>query len=135
MSFLLKSAIAVLVVAVAGGFLVNQIPSWKQRVIEVINPAAKEARLLGELKANLDELENSFNSSGGSSSKESGDLIARSKNLVDEITATNQKNSGIIKQQVGKIIDAFLDKTPYPADHLQITNTASQSAAICPPAN
>lgn len=131
MSFLLKSAIAVLVVAVAGGFLVNQIPSWKQRVIEVVNPSAKEARLLGELKTNLDELENSFNSSGSTESKKNADIIAKSKNLVNEIATANQKNSGIIKQQVGKIIDAFLDKTPYPADHLK--DNSNVSPLICPP--
>lgn len=132
MGFLAKSGLIFLVIAVAGGFLINQIPSWKQRVIEVINPAAKETRLLGELKTNLDDLENSVNSSK-SDPKKTNDLISRSKGLVDEIASVNQKNSGIIKQQVSKIIDAFLDKTPFPADHLKIANTASQSAAICPP--
>lgn len=113
--------------------MINQIPSWKQRVIEVINPATKEARLLGELKTNLDELDNLFSSASGTDPKKKTDLISKSKRLVDEIAASNQKNSGIIKQGIGKIIDAFLDKTPYPADHLKIANTASQSATICPP--
>ncbi len=112
--------------------MINQVPSWKQKIIEVINPATKEARLLGELKTNLDDLENSSNSSDGSDLGKSGDLIAKSKKLVDEIAAVNQKNSGIIKQQVGRIIDAFLDKTPYPADHLKVTTDSSLSP-ICPP--
>ena len=135
MGFVLKAAIIFLVIAITGGFLINHVPSWKQKVIEVVNPSTKEARLLGELTANLDELDNSFSSSGGTDSKKNADLIAKSKNLVSGIADANQKNSGIIKQQVGKIIDAFLDKTPYPADHLKITNTASPSAAVCPPAN
>ena len=132
MGVIVKISVGLLVVAIGGGFLINQIPSWKQRVIEVINPAAKEARLLGELTANLDELDNSFNSHGGTDSKKNADLIAKSKNLVSEIADANQKNSGIIKQQVGKIIDAFLDKTPYPADHLKIS--PSSSPLVCPPA-
>lgn len=120
--------------AVAGGFLINHTPSWKQRVIEVVNPAAKEARLLGELRANLDELGSLLDSSGNSSPKKSGDLITKSKNLVNEIAATNQKNSGIIKQGIGKIIDSFIDKTPYPADHLRVT-TSNSPSPICPPIN
>lgn len=134
MGAIIKIGVGLLVVAVGGGFLINQIPSWKKSIIEVINPVAKEARLLGELKMNLDELDKSLNSSSGENGGKNGELVSKSKKLVDEIAVANQKNSGIIKQQVGKIIDAFLDKTPYPVDHLKIINTASQSATICPPA-
>ena len=131
MGFLAKSILILLLIAVAGGFIINQIPSWKQWVIEVINPAAKEARLLGELKNNLDELDKSFNSSDNNDPKKRGDLISKSKTIVDEISSVNQKNSGIIKQGIGKIIDSFIDKTPYPADHLRAspTNTPALSCA------
>lgn len=135
MGFFVKSFLILLVIAVAGGFLINQIPSWKQRVIEIVNPAAKEARLLGELKVNLDELSGALNSSAEPSSDNKSrnkDLIDKSRNLVGEIMSTNQANSGIIKQQIGKIIDAFIDRTPYPADHLKI-KTSEQQSLICPP--
>jgi len=46
--------------AVGAYFALNQIPSLKERVIEAINPAAKERRLLGELKVNLDEIDKSL---------------------------------------------------------------------------
>ena len=131
MSFLLKSAIVILVVAVGGGFLINQVPSWKQKVIEVVNPSAKQARLLGELKTILDELDKSLGSSGSEADAKNGELVSKSKKIVDEIATANQKNSGIIKQQVGKIIDVFLDKTPYPADHLKIS--PAPSPLVCPP--
>ncbi|MBI4120303.1 MAG: hypothetical protein HY454_02450 [Parcubacteria group bacterium] len=127
MGFLVKSLLAILFIAVGGGFVINKVPSWKQGVIEVINPAAKEARLLGELKVNLDELDSAINSGGNVSRGKN--LITKSRGLVDEITAVNQKNSGIIKQQVGKIIDALIDRTPYPADHLQ---TVSPTHITCP---
>ncbi|OGN05257.1 MAG: hypothetical protein A2831_02725 [Candidatus Yanofskybacteria bacterium RIFCSPHIGHO2_01_FULL_44_17] len=128
---MIKIISSFLLIAVTGGFVINQVPSWKQKVVEVVNPASKEARLLGELKANLNELDDALNSSDGKSNN-SNDLISKSKNLVDEIATTNQKNSGIIRQQVGKIIDAFLDKTPFPADHLQ-TDATSVSPLVCPP--
>src|SRR3989344_1210693 len=121
MGTIIKVGAGLLLVAIGGGFLINQVPSWKQKAIEVVNPSAKEARLLGELKTNLDELDKSLSSSGSEADAKNGELVSKSKKIVDEIAAANQKNSGIIKQQVGKIIDAFLDKTPYPADHLKIS--------------
>ena len=126
MGVIVKSALILLLIAIAGGFLINQVPAWKERVIEVINPAAKEARLLGELKVGLDELGNNV-----TDPKNKG-LLEKSKNLVDQISSANNKNSGIVRQQVSKIIDAFLDKTPYPADHLNVP-AASQSPLVCPP--
>ena len=135
---MIKLAVILLLLAISGGFVINQIPSWKQRVIEVINPAAKEARLLGELKVNLDELGNDLNSSAVSASdrerqvNRNKDLVAKSQNLVNQITSANQKNSGIIKQGIGKIINAFSDQTPYPADHLQAPQTSTLSASCAP---
>lgn len=127
---MLKIVLSFLFIAIAAGFVINQVPSWKQKAIEVINPAAKEARLLGELKANLDELDNALSSSDGGS-KNGSDLVSKSKKLVDEIASSNNKNSGIIRQQIGKIIDVFLDKTPYPADHLSETKKETPAIVIC----
>ncbi|MBI2063103.1 MAG: hypothetical protein HYT61_02575 [Candidatus Yanofskybacteria bacterium] len=124
MGFIIKAALGLLTIAVTGGFLINEIPSWKQRVIEVMNPAAKEARLLGELTTNFDELEKNI---GDGKNK---DLLDKSRGILQDITNLNQKNSGIIKQQVGKIINALIDRTPYPADHLSpAQNTDTQ---VCP---
>lgn len=125
MGFILKSSLIFLSVAVAGGFLINQIPPWKQRVIEVINPAAKEARLLGELTASLDELDKNI---GGGENK---NLLDKSRGILQNITDLNQKNSGIIKQQVSRIIDALVDRTPYPADHLLAPPT--NTPTVCEP--
>ena len=64
MGFAIKSLLFLLIIAVVGGFIINQIPSLKERVIEAINPAAKEERLLGKLKANLDELGKNLDEAG-----------------------------------------------------------------------
>ena len=129
MKFFIKSILVILLIAVAGGFLINHFPSWKQHVIEIINPAAKEARLLGELTASLDELDKNLD--GGNSKN----LLNKSRGILQNITDLNQKNSGIIKQQMGKIIDAFIDRTPYPADHLsKEVRIDIVSPLVCPPA-
>lgn len=135
MSFLLKSAVALLVIALAGGFVINQIPSWKQKVVEIVNPAAKEARLLGELSTNLDDLDKTLRATGENPDekiKNSRELLEKSKSLINEIASTNEQNSGIVKQQIGKIIDALLDKTPFPADHLS-PSESSITPLVCPP--
>lgn len=118
-----------LLIAISGGFLINQIPSWKQRVIEVVNPAVNEARLLGELTASLDELDKNIDTNNAGKNK---DLIDKSRTILQNITDLNQKNSGIIKQQIGKIIDALIDRTPYPADHLSST-ADNETPLACPP--
>lgn len=112
-----------------GGFVINRIPDWKQRIVEVINPAAKEGRLLGELDAVLNELD------ANTDPVKNKGLIDKARNIATELTSHNQKNSGIIKQQLGKIVDALLDRTPYPADHLQTPAHVNTSPVICPPAN
>jgi hypothetical protein len=130
----------ILVILVAGAyFAMNQIPSLKERVIEAINPAAKEERLLGELKANLDKLGQSLDEAGKQKSfvdvksgiKKSQSILGESQDLIEKISEING-DAGLIGSQIGKIINAFSDKTPYPADHLQTTQTSTPAASCAP---
>ncbi|MBI4160344.1 MAG: hypothetical protein HY506_00355 [Candidatus Yanofskybacteria bacterium] len=139
MGVFIRIFFGVLAVIIIGGFVINKMPEFKQRVVEVINPAAKEARILGELDQSLDDLEKNIDGLNSDSKEERAssidknkDLISRSKSLLDSAREVNAKNSGIIKQQVGKIIDALLDGTPFPADHLRSSDTAT-SPLVCPP--
>jgi dynactin complex subunit len=143
MGFIAKFLLFLLIIVAVGGFAISQIPFLKERAIEAINPAAKEARLLGELKANLDELGKSLDETGEQKNpasikdgiRGSKKLLGESRALVEKISEINSK-TGIIGSQIGKIIDAFLDKTPYPADHLETGNQITPSPAIsCPQTN
>lgn len=142
MGFLLKTLFILIIIAVIGGFVINQIPSLKQRVIETINPAVKEGRLLGEMKINLDQLESGLDDLPKSPNpadlktkiKTSKDLLAKSRELLNGISAVNQSNSGLLKQGLTKIIDSFIDKMPFPADHLSPTSNVSAAPVItCSP--
>lgn len=121
----------------AGGFAINKIPALKQRVVEYINPAAKERRLIGELDKNLSDLDHAIAGVSGAKSDEernqqiqkARDLINQAKNLQADIKESNDKNDGIISSNLTKIIDSFIDDTPYPADHLEITEELK--AKIC----
>lgn len=141
MGFLLKAFIALIIVAVGGSFLVNKIPSLKQRVIETINPAAKEARLLGELGSTLDKLESSINQTAELKSPTavknkltaSKDILARSKELLKEVSDVNDQNSGIISSTLGRIVDTLIDRAPFPADHLKINAATDENVPVnCP---
>lgn len=137
---MIKFLIFLLIITAIGYFVINQIPSLKERVIEAINPAAKEARLLGELEINLDEIDKSLEEA--TEQKGSGrilekinnsrNLLENSKNLLSEISKING-DTGIIGSQIGKIINAFSDQTPYPADHLQSSVAPPTPVYSCPP--
>ncbi len=138
---IIKFLIFLLIITAIGYFVINQIPSLKERVIEAINPAAKEARLLGELKTNLDEIDKSIeetaNQKGLDKIQEKIDnsksLLENSKNILSEISKING-DTGMIGSQIGKIINVFSDRTPYPADHLQNLATTPTPIYTCPPA-
>ncbi len=137
---MIKFLIFLLIIAAIGYFVINQIPSLKERVIEVINPAAKERRLIGELKANLNELSKSLDEVGKQKSpadtrsgiKNSQSILGESQNLLEKISNING-DAGIIGSQIGRIINAFSDKTPYPADHLQSPAAPPIPVYSCPP--
>ncbi len=135
----IKFLLFLLIIAVIGYFVIDQIPSLKERVIEAINPAAKEARLLGKLKVNLDELSKNLDEAEKQKSsadvksgiKNGQSLLGKSQGLMEEILKINGE-TGIIGSQIGKIINAFSDQTPYPADHLQAPQTSTSSASCTP---
>ena len=137
---MLKFLLFLIILAVGTYLAINQIPSLKERVTEVINPAAKEGRLLGELQENLDEIGKNLEEMGKQKSptqvrekiQDSKGLLEKSKNILGEISKINQ-DAGIIGSQIGKIINAFSDKTPYPADHLQNSAALPTPIYSCPP--
>ncbi len=138
--FVIKFLLFRLIIAVIGYFVINQIPWLKERLIEVINPAAKEARLIEELKANLNELSKSLDEVGKQKSladtrsgiKNSQSILGESRGLIEKISKINA-DTGVIGSQIGKIINAFSDQTPYPADHLQSSVTPPVPVYSCPP--
>lgn len=139
MGFVIKFLLFLLIIAVIGYFVINQIPSLKERVIEAINPAAKEARLLGELEVNLDEIDKSLGEATEQKEADkirekinnSKNLLKNSKDLLSDISKING-NTGLIGSQIGKIINAFSDQTPYPADHLQTPQTSTPATSCTP---
>lgn len=143
---MLKLFFYILIISVAGGFLIEKIPSLRQSVVEIINPAAKEARLLDELKNNLNQLDANISSAVNEKNsndtkqkiKSSKELLDTSKSLLNDAAKLNSEGSGLLRQAVEKIIDVFVDKTPFPADHLKPAGTGliipvlGGTPVICP---
>ncbi len=138
MGFLLKSSLGIIIIVGLGGFLINKIPSWKERVIEIFNPAVKEARILGEVEENLDSLDASLAtllSSGASATEkakinQTKKLLAESKTLLGEVAKINENKPGLIGSTIGRIIEKIIDRTPFPADHLPSNNLSRNSNSV-----
>lgn len=135
-----KVVIIFVIILAAAGFVVSQVPSLKQRVIEIINPRIKEGQILGEMKTNLDNIGSALGDLNSikdpaalSQIQKSKDLLQKSKDLLNSVTRLNQNNSGIIQQTIGGIINAITDNTPYPADHLPTTSASPSPVYTCPP--
>jgi hypothetical protein len=76
------------------------------------------------MTASLDEINKNFEEMGGQQDpglKEkitnSQNLLKKSKELLQSVSEINN-DKGVIGSQLGKIIDAFSEKIPYPAEDL-----------------
>lgn len=127
-----KPLLIVAVLAGAGMFLIGRIPSWKQQAIEVINPAEREARVLGALKVNLEALEEALSQVGGAKTlkevaaelDKTKDIINDSQKLADEAASINQSAAKALSSQLGQLVNIFSD-TPQPGTPILTTPAAS----------
>ena len=83
---------------------------WKQKILEFINPAVKEKRLLSDLDYQLGELSNFINRDFSLSEKERNkkinSVIENSKNLISEIKETSEKSDimATVSNILGKVL-------------------------------
>ena len=132
-AFLFKTLLWLAIIAVVGGFLVNQFPVVKQTVLEYINPAIKEGRLLAKIGATLSNLEiniqNTTPASPAAAAKleQSKALVSQAKDALQQIDTINQQQqqSGIVSQAVQQPGNAFLmDAQPRFRRNLSIVRMA-----------
>ena len=71
----------------------QKIEDYKQKIIEVVNPAAKERRLLGELENNLNQLGSSadLDKLSVSDKQKLSAAISNAQSTLQELKETNQK--------------------------------------------
>lgn len=123
---MVKIISAILVIGAALVFLNrHNIEDYKQRIIEVINPAVKEKRLLGELEKNLDQFSSILMSSAINPGIDSGKISAidqqklsmavkNAKTALQELQVTNQKNDLVtnLSNLIQKIIPLSSEPSP-----------------------
>lgn len=93
------AGITLLIIAALIVFNREKIENYKQRIIETINPAAKERRLLTELETNLDQLgsvlsaaqSDAFEKLSISDKQNLTKAAAQAKSALNELKETNQK--------------------------------------------
>lgn len=140
MGFLFKLLIFLAVVFVGGSFLINQVPSLKEKALEIVNPSIKEGKLLARLGSNFENLDilvknaASARNSAEIKSKmsQSEAIIKSSVKILEEAQKINQKQqeAGFLQKAASKIIETFIDKTPFPADHLTPAQAGAQNAGV-----
>src|SRR3989344_4363169 len=71
----------------------EKIEDYKQRIIETINPAAKEKRLLGELENELDKFSSlaNFETLSLTDKQKLKSAVSSAKSTLQELKETNQK--------------------------------------------
>lgn len=73
----------------------DKISEFKRNVIETVNPAAKEKRLITDIQNNLQELDSLLNGQsfepGSALSKKVAGLVNETKQTLDELQETNGK--------------------------------------------
>ena|SRR3989338_9291424 len=106
--------ITILIAAALIVFNRDKIESYKQRVIETINPAAKEKRLLGELGTNLDRFSATLDQLSPSDKQKISIALGSAKSLLQELKETNQKTDlgANLSNLLQKIVPLDLQPSP-----------------------
>ena len=137
MGFILKGVVGLFLLVVVGGFAINSIPSLRDKVLELVNPAVKESGLISQIEKNLNELDlklaqNSTGNAGSNNNDISASriLIANTKSLLADVQDLNKKDadSSLVSLALNKVAGLLIDKTPYPAEDL----TTSAIPLVCP---
>jgi len=132
MGTLLKLILIIAIIAVVGGYIVNNSDELKQSAVEFVNPAAKEERLLGELSENLDLLESQSRTTTSETSDPkdgivkgviSTSLIEESRELIKEIQKINEGKTSTVSSSVSRISE--LIQSPF--TNLEKSSSAKMS--------
>lgn len=153
MNFLIKTGLIIALIAGGSALAVNKIPSLKANIVSVINPRIKEQALVLELTKHLDDISTSLSEaattvpSGGATAvahviADNKALIAKSQEIIKQISEINDGNSGLISSVVGQLVQVITSTpkpvaTPQPIANSeiassQIANSPTPTATLAP---
>lgn len=99
-------------IVVTGAVLViDNIPSLKANVLEIVNPRVQEGELVRTLQQTLEELDSAVPGSGAASAttiQKSKQLISESKDLLRQISDINEEHAGVTTGIITKAVDALI---------------------------
>ncbi len=114
---LVKSVLVLAGLTAGAVLVVNTVPSLKANILEVVNPRAKEARLIKSLTDNLDTLDEDLSrvagaaAGGTSTAAKNKKLVDESQALLKEIADINQEHSGLVSGVVDSVVDSLIGTT------------------------
>ena len=133
---MIKFAVSLALLAGASWLIMQRVPTVRQWAIEAVNPAAREGRVLGALKTNLDDLDDMLgdlsqakNIQEARTAAEKGRaLLKDSSALIQEAAAINSSSGKALESQLSRVMDVLgIDPAPSP--------TANMPLISCPPQN
>ncbi len=106
--------VTILIAAALIVFNRDKIESYKQRIIEAVNPATKERRLLGELESNLDRFSATLDQLSPSEKQKISTALGSAKSILQELKETNQKTdlAANLSNILQKIVPLDLGPSP-----------------------
>ena len=116
MRFILRFLLLIGFVIVGAWIAAMYIPSFKQSVVEIVNPAAKEKRLLTDLSTQMDIIEKTISESdqGGKTNQTkqtAGEVagvqqaIDKSQDIIREIEKINETKFSTVTATSGRIME------------------------------
>jgi hypothetical protein len=112
--FIVKTCLGLAVIVGGSALLVNNVPSLKANILEVVNPRVQEQKLVQKLQTTLTDAGNAATNAARDK------LIAESQALLKSIADINDNHSGIVDGVVSKVTDTLLGtptatQTPIPS--------------------
>lgn len=109
-----------IILVLAGLIILNKekVSDYKKKIIEAVNPAVKEKRLLGELGSSLDQLENLLSGkenlpSQGEVNKKAKTALNSFKKTLEELRETNEKTD--LGASLSNLIQKFIPLVSEPS--------------------
>ena len=143
MVFLFKLLLWVVVLGVGGGLVINHLPDLKTKVMEIVNPAVKQARVLGDASTKLTALQAAITAATATNdSSERNAKLAEGQTLIHQMTELLvqaddiSKNTGVFSAAAGQVAETLINSLPATANNLlnfSQSSTPSVSPIVCPP--
>jgi len=133
--FALKTSLILAVVIGGSLLLVNNVPSLKANILEVVNPRVEEGKMVQQLQDTLTKLDDSISQTGAGKTTSTKALVTQAQQQLQNIADINSEHAGVADGVVGRVTDALFGNIPtatsQPSVSVATTSDTSATASPC----